>query len=557
MKNLRESGYFEILSSFVLLAFFSVFVIFASFSSPVQAQQTDIDKLLEEGKKAYLDGDYERAIQLLNQAILLIKNKSTLIDAHLSLALTYFTVNQIENCKEQIKSILKLNPSFKPDPEFYSPKFIKVFDDVRKENTREALINTVPVGATIFIDDENKGLTPFRGALYTGKHRLKVVKEGYEPVEKEIVIEKMKENVFELTLNPLAPAEEKPVEKKEEVKPVEKKPVEEKPVEEVPVAKEKVEKPEKKKSYTALYILAGLAVAGVAVALLLGKKKEEGKGSIDVKSDPTGARIFLDGADTGKVTNAVLTDVKVGTHSITLRKDRYREYSTSVSVSKNQTSTVNAKLEPGAFTENFDDNVADYWVDDGTGRWRAYGSAYRMDGKGRGDEAFTYYDIGPYTNFTLELYIAALMTSGSYHGVRFRSTDKTFKNCYSVDLSVFGSGAGYYSVWKAVGSSWSIIKNWTQHSAIKPYNNWNKLKIVCSGSTTTIYINDVSVYSFSDSSYTSGYFGLEALDDYTSDKIIVDNLSLTLSTAGASTNPEQVFPVLVPGKIRVINPENR
>jgi hypothetical protein len=112
-------------------------------------------------------------------------------------------------------------------------------------------------------------------------------------------------------------------EEKSEVKEVEK-----------PEVKEKVEKP--KKSYTALYILGGLAVAGVSVALLLGKggkkeeKKEEGKGSIDVKSDPTGAKIFLDGSDTGKVTNAVLTDVNVGTHSVMLKKDRFLDYTTSV-----------------------------------------------------------------------------------------------------------------------------------------------------------------------------------------------------------------------------------
>lgn len=550
MERIRENGFFKPITILILFAFFSVFVILASFTFPIQAQQTDIDKILEEGKKAYLDGDYDRAIQLLNQAILLIKNKSTLIDAHLSLALTYFTVNQIDNCKEQIKNILKLNPAFKPDPEFYSPKFIKLFDEVRKENTREALITSIPEGATIFIDDESKGFTPFRGTLYAGKHKVRIVKEGFEPVEREISVEKLKENIFEFTLVPVVPVEEKPVEKpvekKEEIKAEE-----EKPVEEVPL-KEKEEKPERKRSYTALYILGGLAVAGVAVALLLGKKKEEGKGNIDVKSDPTGAKIFLDGADTGKVTNAVLTDVKAGTHSITLKKDRWREYTTSVTVTKGGTAIVNAKLEPGAFTENFDDNVADYWVDDGTGRWRAYGGAYHMDGKGYNSYARTYYSIGPYANFTYEAYINDLGGSSYTGAITFRG-DPSFRNYYSLDLII----PGYYMIYKCINGGYSKLKDFTYHSAIKGFNAWNKIKIVCSSSSITIYINDQLITSLSDTSLTNGYVGFEMYDNTTSDRVIVENVSLSLSTAGASPNPDQVIPVLIPGKLKIISPNGR
>ncbi len=550
MLILRESGYFKFFSILILLVFSSVFVIFSSFNFPLRAQQTDIDKILEEGKKAYMDGDYEKAIQLLNQAIALIKNKSTLIDAHLSLALTYFTVNQMENCTEQIKSILKLNPSFKPDPEFYSPKFVKLFEDVRKANTREVTVTSVPEGANIFIDEENKGYTPFKGMLYTGKHKIKIVKEGFSSVEKEINVERTRENIFEVILTPLTPqevkipTEEKPVEKKvEEVKPEEKK------VEEMPEVKEKYEKEEKKKSSALIYLIGGAIVAGVVVALLLSKKKEEGKGSIPPRSTPTGARIYLDGADTGKVTNAVLTDVKAGTHTVTLRKDRYREYSTSVNVVKNQTASVNASLDPGAFVENFDDNVADYWVNDGTGRWRAAGGLYRMDGKGLNSYARTYYSIGPYSNFTLELYLNDLGGTGHDRAILIRGTDTSFKNCYSFDIAV----PGYYSVWKAVNNVWYSIKAWTSHSAVRGANNWNKLKIVCSGSTMTFYINDINVYSFSDTSYSSGYFGIEVYDYSTADRVLIDNLSVSLSTAGSSTNPENVVPLLVPGNIKSIS----
>lgn len=92
-----------------------------------------MDKILEEGKKAYLNGDYEKAIDFFIQAINLIRNKAQLIDAHLSLALTYFTVNQTENCKKEIRKVFELNPNHSIDPDFYSPKFVLLFESVRKE----------------------------------------------------------------------------------------------------------------------------------------------------------------------------------------------------------------------------------------------------------------------------------------------------------------------------------------------------------------------------------------------------------------------------------------
>ncbi len=98
--------------------------------------QTDVDKILEEGKKAYMNGDYEKAIEFFTQAVNLIRNKAELIEAHLSLAFTYFTVNQTENCKKEIRRVFELNPNHSIDPDFYSPRFVLLFESVRKEFTK-------------------------------------------------------------------------------------------------------------------------------------------------------------------------------------------------------------------------------------------------------------------------------------------------------------------------------------------------------------------------------------------------------------------------------------
>ncbi len=112
------------------------FITFCIVFSAFLFSQTDVDKILEEGKKAYMNGDYEKAIEFFTQAINLIRNKSELIEAHLSLALTYFTVNQIDNCKKEIRRVFELNPNHSIDPDFYSPKFVLLFESVRREFTK-------------------------------------------------------------------------------------------------------------------------------------------------------------------------------------------------------------------------------------------------------------------------------------------------------------------------------------------------------------------------------------------------------------------------------------
>ncbi len=69
-------------------------------------------------------------------------------------------------------------------------------------------------------------------------------------------------------------------------------------------------------------------------------------GSMNVSSSPSGARIFIDGADTGKTTPATVTSVAAGTHSVTLKLSGYTDYVTSVPVTSGQTTTVSGALLP-------------------------------------------------------------------------------------------------------------------------------------------------------------------------------------------------------------------
>ncbi len=120
-----------------------------------------------------------------------------------------------------------------------------------------------------------------------------------------------------------------------------------------PVVKVSYETGEKKKKKSALlFIVGGVAVAGALTYVLLAKKKtsKPTTGSIQVNSTPTGAKVYLDGSDSGKTTNCTLPDVSAGSHAIKLVKDGYVDYSGSAAVTAGQTVTVDATLTANTIT---------------------------------------------------------------------------------------------------------------------------------------------------------------------------------------------------------------
>ncbi|NLK89932.1 MAG: PEGA domain-containing protein, partial [Clostridiaceae bacterium] len=67
-------------------------------------------------------------------------------------------------------------------------------------------------------------------------------------------------------------------------------------------------------------------------------------GSIVVTSAPEGAAIFLDGTDTGRTTNATLTGVPSGEHTVTVTKPGYADATATVTVGHDKTVPVHFAL---------------------------------------------------------------------------------------------------------------------------------------------------------------------------------------------------------------------
>jgi hypothetical protein len=67
-------------------------------------------------------------------------------------------------------------------------------------------------------------------------------------------------------------------------------------------------------------------------------------GAIDIKSDPAGAKIIIDGVDTASITPYVATHVSIGNHTVELKKAHYKWRTGNVSVNSSETAYVNWAL---------------------------------------------------------------------------------------------------------------------------------------------------------------------------------------------------------------------
>lgn len=69
------------------------------------------------------------------------------------------------------------------------------------------------------------------------------------------------------------------------------------------------------------------------------------QGSIDIKSSPTGAAVYIDGVDTGSITPYVATHVPAGAHTVLLKLYHYENKAGVVSVSTGDTEYINWALD--------------------------------------------------------------------------------------------------------------------------------------------------------------------------------------------------------------------
>jgi hypothetical protein len=86
--------------------------------------------------------------------------------------------------------VLRLDPAYKLDPDYFGPSTIERFEKVRRQIAsapHHALeISSTPPGAEVFLEGRSMGTTPYRASIPEGSYQLLVSKDGATSLHREL-----------------------------------------------------------------------------------------------------------------------------------------------------------------------------------------------------------------------------------------------------------------------------------------------------------------------------------------------------------------------------------
>ncbi len=175
-------------------------------SLPASAQSTEEDKelageLYDRASGAYSKGEYETAIQFLEQAYHLDPDPVILYN----LGRSYEGFGQLDKAKEALL-LVQQNANTPQDVQERITTDLKRLANLQAGRTKlgDLAVNTDPAGARIYIDGQVEGTTPFAGKLEVGAHTILVQIDGYQSLERSIEVRKDETTILDLLLPSLA-----------------------------------------------------------------------------------------------------------------------------------------------------------------------------------------------------------------------------------------------------------------------------------------------------------------------------------------------------------------
>jgi len=95
--------------------------------------QSDVDKLIQEGKELYKNGEYKEAILKFLIAKDLAQTNKDVSEVHFNLSLAYYSNNQNVEAEESLRKSLEVEPERIIDTQYYPPGFVEMFNKVEAE----------------------------------------------------------------------------------------------------------------------------------------------------------------------------------------------------------------------------------------------------------------------------------------------------------------------------------------------------------------------------------------------------------------------------------------
>ena len=195
--------------------------------------------------------------------------------------------------------------------------------------------------------------------------------------------------------------------------------------------------------------------------------------------------------------------------------------------------------------EDFSDGAAQSWTEYPDGAWNVTCGEYTYSTSASfyyPSPSTTLYTGATYSDFRYQVRMRAGQNTSAPMYVLFRASSFASPpggypgpNGYFVGLDVYNRR---YEVHKLVNGTMTYLRNWTSSTAIVGSTAPNVVTVEAVGSRFTLYINGVSVWTFTDISHAYGYVGLGGVADYSGGLTFwFDDVSCTPIINGILSDP--------------------
>jgi hypothetical protein len=152
---------------------------------------SDVDKTLNLARTKFDNIQLDIALKLytlahadLERAAPSLEAVNKLIDTLVMGAACNLLMGKTAAARRQLKSVIALSPTYRPDEKVYNPTMMQVFESVQRENIKglpgEVFISTHPDRAAVYLDGQFVGISPVGVKALPGRHYLAVVLKNYQ-----------------------------------------------------------------------------------------------------------------------------------------------------------------------------------------------------------------------------------------------------------------------------------------------------------------------------------------------------------------------------------------
>ncbi len=140
------------------------------------------DASLEAGRTALAEGEFERAIAILDAASRQSLDDALLAQIHLARGEAYAALQQYGAMEVAFAQALTHDPDVRLDPATVDPKRVSLLEALRSTLRGQLDVEVVPAGATLLLDGNALGAPPWKDTVAIGTHSLEIVPPTGAPV---------------------------------------------------------------------------------------------------------------------------------------------------------------------------------------------------------------------------------------------------------------------------------------------------------------------------------------------------------------------------------------